>query len=133
MTALLNESEEIENVIHKPLAYHEIPQLKKAYNLLIKLSTKFDQLNKFNEINEKERNILVADIITILELIGEMTDPLFAIRDDIEAKYFAKVKDPEIARKLFLNEYEALHKPYDYVKNFGWNLYYKMMNLNDDE
>jgi len=122
-----------ETTNHEPLSIKDIPELKKAFSIIHKINEKYKIIKEQRIIYETEKQSLSNDIITILELIGEMTDPLFACREKLESNYFTKISDPVLARKMFLNEYESMHKPYDQVKNIAWALYYKINNLKDDE
>lgn len=122
-----------ENTQYIPLSYQEIPELKKAYEILIKLRNKYEMIKQQRKINEAEKYGMANDVVAIMEAVGVLTDPLFQSRNEIESKYFSMVKDPVIAREMFLKEYEGIHKPYDYVKNFAWHLYYKVMELKESE
>jgi hypothetical protein len=116
-----------------PLSFHDIPELEKAHKILSNLNSKVEVIKGKRKIKEEEKHEYANDVLTILQYVGELTDPLFADRDNIEAKHFALIKNPKTAREMFLNEYESKHKPYDQVKKYGWDVFYRIMGIKDIE
>ena len=83
-----------------------------------KLYSFYTEADATNDIDEKVYDELVEQITTILYKVGGLTVPLFNLRDAIEEEYTLQYRhSPELARKLWRDEYSALHKPYDKLKN----------------
>jgi hypothetical protein len=58
------------------------------------------------------------DTIKILLYVADLSLPIFNLMDKIERKHYTMNKDNHnLARKLFLEEYRALHVKYDTIKN----------------
>ena len=50
--------------------------------------------------------------------MGNLSLPAFACEDIIEKEYFTKYKHaPELAKKLWWDHYERIHRPYTLFKN----------------
>lgn len=59
----------------------------------------------------------------ILYLVGELSQDIFDLRITMETeynKYYSK--SPALGKKLYLEHYQELHKPYDKLKNRAFKL-----------
>lgn len=66
---------------------------------------------------QSHENLYERTVFT-LDLIGRLSVPIFAIRDELEEKYERRYyKSPNLARKLFNDHYSSLHEPYTTLKN----------------
>lgn len=62
-------------------------------------------------------------LVQTLEYVGELSLPAFGIQDEIESRYYRMYKHaPELAKKLFLDHYNEIHKPYNTLKNRCYTL-----------
>ena len=69
-------------------------------------------------------------IVQVLEYVGELSMPAFNIRDEVEKRYFTMYKNsPELAKKLWLDHYHDIHKPFNTIKNRCFSLLEQMDNL----
>ena len=56
--------------------------------------------------------------ILILDWVGRMSMPIFAIRDELEEQYEKLYyKSPKLTQKMFDDHYKKLHQPYNILKN----------------
>lgn len=77
----------------------------------------------------KQYSILYEEIVRGLYYLGNLSLPAFATEDIIEKKYFETYKHaPELAKKLWWDHYESVHRPYTLFKN---RLFKLIEDLND--
>jgi len=66
----------------------------------------------------KEYTAMYDQILRGLYYLGSLSLPAFATEDIIEEKYFKTYKHaPELAKKLWWDHYESVHRPYTLFKN----------------
>jgi hypothetical protein len=112
---MLNEENFITHDFKLPNHYNE---LCKAEEVIEKLKNKFKKIEKTKTINDKNHDELYNEIIRILDYVGRLSMPAFAIEDDIERLYTLHyAKFPELAKKLWNDHYENIHHPYTLLKN----------------
>lgn len=104
---------------------YELNEINKTITIDIKpkVATFLDKADKENKINEKEYEELTETIKSILFKVGALSIPIFNLKDIIREEYTKKyIHSPELGRKLWLDEYSKLHKPYNLIKNtcFNW-------------
>jgi hypothetical protein len=93
-------------------------ELCKAEEIIEKLKNKFKKIERTKTINDKNHDELYNEIIRILDYVGRLSMPAFAIEDDIERLYTLQyAKFPELAKKLWNDHYENIHHPYTLLKN----------------
>jgi hypothetical protein len=93
-------------------------ELCKAEEVIEKLKNKFKKIEKTKIINGKNHDELYNEIVRILDYVGRLSMPAFAIEDDIERLYTLHyAKFPELAKKLWNDHYENIHHPYTLLKN----------------
>ena len=58
------------------------------------------------------------EIIKVLDYVGRLSIPTFNINDEMERLYVLKYPhSPQLAKHLWFEHYEAIHKPYTLLKN----------------
>ena len=103
-------------------------KLETASNLL----ARSDKDYKWYRDNDKEiplpkKKQLVFVVSTVLDAVGELSQPAFDVRESMEEEYNKKyIKSPALGKQLFLKEYELLHKPFDKLKNKCFDLLTKI-------
>jgi len=71
--------------------------------------------------------LYVSTVDAVLGIVADLSESRFEIRDILEEHYTKQyVKNPKLGKKLFVTEYEKLHKPYDKVKNKCFDLLSKL-------
>jgi hypothetical protein len=112
---MLTEENFITHDFKLPNHYNE---LCKAEEVIEKLKNKFKKIEKTKTINDKNHDELYNEIVRILDYVGRLSMPAFAIEDDIERLYTLHyAKFPELAKKLWNDHYENIHHPYTLLKN----------------
>jgi len=77
----------------------------------------------------KQYTKMYDEIVRGLYYLGNLSLPAFATEDIIEKKYFQIYKHaPELAKKLWWDHYESVHRPYTLFKN---RLFKMIEDLND--
>lgn len=86
-------------------------------SLKLKLAD-YKTLRLHQPMSVKDYKILYEEIIRGLYYLGYLSGPAFAVEDQIEKEYFVKYKHaPELAKKLWWDHYESVHRPYTLFKN----------------
>ena len=105
-------------------------ELCKAEEIIEKLKNKFKKIERTKTINDKNHDELYNEIIRILDYVGRLSMPAFAIEDDIERLYTLQyAKFPELAKKLWNDHYENIHHPYTLLKNRCFRMLEELDNL----
>lgn len=69
-------------------------------------------------LSKDEYIILHKLIVQALEYVADLSLPAFGIQEEIETRYYRMYRHaPELAKKLFLDHYNEIHKPYNTLKN----------------
>ncbi|MCK9544442.1 MAG: hypothetical protein M0R03_20680 [Novosphingobium sp.] len=69
-------------------------------------------------LNDNVHLILYEEIIRVLDYVGRLSMQVFEINEELEKQYLFKYKkSPAMARELWLNHYDRLHRPYSLIKN----------------
>lgn len=86
---------------------------------------------KHNNIINNSTYIKMFDKITRgLYYVGSLSMPAFNAQDQIENKYTETYKHaPELGKKLWLDHYHQIHKPYNTLKNRLFRLYDELDNI----
>ena len=93
-------------------------ELCKAEEIIEKLKNKFKLIQENKTIDDKNHDYLYNEIVRILDYVGRLSMPVFAIEEDIERLYiFQYPKSPVLAKKLWNDHYEEIHHPYTLLKN----------------
>lgn len=98
-------------------------QISKATEVIEKHKGKYLEYQNSQQINDKEFLSLYEEIIRVLDYLGRLSMPAFAIESDIEMEYMKQFnKSPELAKKLWQDHYESIHHPYTLLKNRCYKL-----------
>jgi len=93
-------------------------ELCKAEEVIEKLKNKIKKIEDEETINDKNHDELYNEIIRILDYVGRLSLPAFAIEEEMERMYTLQYsKFPELAKKLMNDHYEEIHHPYTLLKN----------------
>lgn len=90
------------------------------------------KLNVINVIVNKTLNdnvhvTLYEEIIRILDYVGRLSMQVFDLNEKLEQHYLFKYKkSPALAKELWLNHYDQLHRPYSLIKNRCFKLLDKL-------
>ena len=97
--------------------------VKSLKNILIfELKDRVEAYKKITVIYDDDYYQLVDEILQILYKIGDMSIPIFKLRNELEDKYAMTYRhSPLLAKKLWQKHYHDLHKPYNEVKNICFN------------
>lgn len=114
-------STKVENsnfIVHDFNLPNHANELSKAEEVIKKLKNKFKLIQNQRSINDKTHTILFEEIIRVLDYVGRLSMPAFAIEEELEQMYIIRYKNsPELAKKLWLDHYERIHHPYTLLKN----------------
>lgn len=117
---MLNSHELIEHDFNLPCHDNE---LSHAGDVIEKLKNKLRIIENQQTINDEIHTTLFEQIIKVLDYVGELSTPVFAIEEKIEEIYRIKfLHYPELAKKLWFDHYEIVHHPYTLLKNRGYKL-----------
>jgi len=98
-------------------------ELSKAEDLIEKLKSKLETIRNEKSICDKSHDKLYEDTCRVLDYVGKLSMPAFAIEDQLEEMYAIKFKhSPQLAKKLWLDHYEHIHHPYTLLKNRCYRL-----------
>jgi hypothetical protein len=93
-------------------------ELSKADDVIEKLRQKFRILECRNAISDKEHLLMFEEVVRVLDYVGRLSMPVFAVEDEMERLYIMRYPhSPELAKKLWLDHYEDIHHPYNLLKN----------------
>jgi hypothetical protein len=106
----------------------------KIYRYLDDVEIKYDKLLEDDPYLPAELREALADkVLDVLNLVGEMSQPLFNKRVEIEDRWHRTCLDAEKAKWGWIDEYIQLHRPYDRLKNRAYYLFCKINNIPDHE
>ena len=78
-------------------------------------------------MSEKEYIDLHTLIVQVLEYVGELSMPAFNVQEELEKRYYRMYKHaPELAKKLYLEHYHDIHRPFNTLKNRCFTLLEEM-------
>jgi len=94
-------------------------ELSKAGDVIEKLKSKVNKIISTVElISDKQFVQVYEEIVRVLDYVGRLSMPAFAIEDDLEKLYIKTyMHAPQLAKKLWLDHYENVHHPYSILKN----------------
>ena len=106
-----------EIIIEVELPNHDV-ELENIKNYIDQLKNRYKMgtTRKKLTITEYER---IRDLtLNTLELVGKLSMPAFNIEDELEEKYvMAYRSSPQLAKTLWLDHYERIHRKYNTLKN----------------
>ena len=93
-------------------------ELCKAEEVIEKLKLKIIKIEYNKTINDNNHDEIYNEIIRILDYVGRLSMPVFAIEEEMEQMYTLQYsKFPVLAKKLMNDHYEQIHHPYTLQKN----------------
>jgi hypothetical protein len=93
-------------------------ELSKADDIIEKLRNKFKVLECRNMISDKEHLMMFEEVVRVLDYVGRLSMPAFAIEEDMERLYVMRYPhSPELAKALWLEHFSNVHHPYNLLKN----------------
>lgn len=97
---------------------NHVEEIAKADNYLKKVKKNFIKIKNSKKIDEILYVTVFDDIIRVLDYVGLLSEPAFAIEEDLETKYITTYSNsPSLAKELWLKHYAKIHHPYDILKN----------------
>jgi hypothetical protein len=92
--------------------------LSNAADAIEKLKNRFKIIQIQRNIDGLIHTTMFEEVIRVLDYVGKLSMPAFAIEDELEELYKMKfLHAPELAKSLWLIHYENVHKPYTLLKN----------------
>jgi len=93
-------------------------ELTNAGEAIEKFKTRFDTIKHNNSIDGKIHGRLYEEIVRILDYVGRLSVPAFAIEEELERMYTLKYQQtPSLGKKLWLDHYGSIHHQYSLLKN----------------
>ena len=108
-------------------------ELSKAGDIIEKLKNRINTtINIVQLIDDKQFVRVYEELIMVLDYVGRLSMPIFAIEEEMTEHYKLKyLHSPELGKQLWLDHYENVHRPYTILKNRcfklldEWDNYYK--------
>jgi len=98
-------------------------ELSKAEDLIEKHKNRLRVIQMQRTIDDKSHDTFFNEVVRVLDYVGKLSMPAFAVEDQLEEMYAIKFKhSPQLAKKLWLDHYEVIHKPYTLLKNRCYRL-----------
>jgi hypothetical protein len=105
-------------------------ELSKAEEVIEKYKKRFEIMQMQRSINDASHVELFEEIVRCLTYVGKLSEPAFAIEDQLEKEYVLKFKHaPALGKQLWLEHYDEVHHPYTILKNRC----YRLLELLDQE
>lgn len=102
-------------------------ELFEAEDQITKLRIELDLIYYENTINDNTHNYYFEEIVRVLDYVGSLSKPAFAVGQEIEDLYFLKFKhSPALAKRLWQEHYENIHRPYNLLKNRCYRMLYAL-------
>lgn len=93
-------------------------ELSKAEEIIEKHKHRLEVIVMQRTMDDATHDKIYNDVIKVLDYVGRLSMPAFAIEDELEQMYVLKFpKSPAMAKKLWLDHYELIHHPYTLLKN----------------
>jgi len=93
-------------------------ELSKADDVIGKLKHRLEVMIMQRTIDDKSHDNLYNQTCRVLDYVGRLSQPAFAIEDELERMYLIKFRNsPQLAKKLWQDHYEDIHHPYNLLKN----------------
>jgi len=98
-------------------------ELLKTEKLIEKLKNRLKIIAIQRSIDDNTHTKTFDKVVFILMYIGDLSEFVFDIRDELEQQYVKTyIKTPELAKTLWLKHYDRLHHPYNVLKNQCYKL-----------
>lgn len=127
---MIDEKLKAQFIVHDfNLPIHKL-ELSKAESVIEKCKEKFEVIVREKSIDDKNHTELFEMIVRALVYVGRLSEPAFAVEDELEAMYTLQFKhSPNLAKQLWLEHYEDIHRPYTVLKNRC----YRLLDMLDEE
>jgi hypothetical protein len=102
---------------------------KQIYHYLEQIELKY---LKNQKLSAAAKQTLSDKVLDVLDIVGEMSLPIFNKRDEIERKWMVGCTNREAARDSWLKEYSQLHKPYDKLKDRAYDIFCQINGIDPD-
>jgi len=113
-------NELIEHDFNIPIHANE---LSDAENRIEKIKLKLELIKINKTIDDNLHVTMFEQIVLVLDYVGGLSLPAFEIQEELEELYKMKfLSSPELAKKLWLDHYGKIHKPYNTLKNRCYRL-----------
>lgn len=111
------QNEEVEELTTFELPDHG-NELSLAEETIEKLKNRLKIIVLQKSITGKSHEELYEDTMRVLDFVGQLSLPAFALEDEMQ-EYYTKtyIHAPQLAKKLWLSHYGKLHQPYNLLKN----------------
>lgn len=107
--------------------------LERIYNIYLKIKEKYENEVKNNYITPHKVKLYIFILENALGLVGDWSQQIFDILKPLEDFYMSQhSSSPRLGRKLFIEKYENLHKPYDQIKNRLWKLLLEIKGVDEN-
>lgn len=105
-------------------------ELSKAGDVIEKLKKRINKtISTVELITDKQFVRDYEEIIVVLDYVGRLSMPAFAIEEELEEMYRKHyIHAPQLAKKLWLDHYENVHRPYTILKNRCFKLLEELDN-----
>jgi hypothetical protein len=93
-------------------------EIIKAEDAVVVLKERVKKMLEVPYVTDKIFVKLYEDIVRVLDYVGKLSVPCFNVQDEMEKLYFLQYPhSPHLAKKLWQEHYEDIHKPYTLLKN----------------
>ena len=93
-------------------------ELSRAEEIIEKIKDRFKLTLKEKSITDESHEEIFEDTIRVLDYVGKLSMPAFALEDEMEEYYkLTYISTPALAKTLFFQHYEKIHHPYNLLKN----------------
>ena len=93
-------------------------ELYKIGESISELNTTITEIITTNRINSNVHTFYFEEVVKQLDFVGQLSVPAFSSLDIMDDMYFKAFKDfPALAKKLWLEHYDKIHRPYTILKN----------------
>jgi len=98
-------------------------ELSKAEDVIEKIKNRMRVMEIQRSITDEEHTKTFEYIVRILDYVGKLSMPAFAIEDELEEMYKMRyLYAPELSKKLWADHYGKIHHPYNTLKNRCYKL-----------
>lgn len=105
------------NILNKTIPDNKI-EIINVKNYISKLKKEYIIIKNSKSLSPKQYNYFHDKITNALYYVGSLSIPAFDIQDELKIKYLEKYKNtPELAKKLWQDDYSKIHKQYNELKN----------------
>ena len=98
-------------------------ELSNAESRIDELKSRLSIIKTKKNIDDNTYTTMFEHIIVVLDYLGNLSLPAFETQNELEEMYKMKfLRSPELGKKLWLDHYGEIHKPYNKLKNRCYRL-----------